>query len=176
MTKFWQNIVSAGFMTDANRLNVALSRVKKAMIIIGKLRDWNNNGFVKMQHSVGKRARFLIDLLRDVTARGLGEHVQKQILVFAHVDNLIADIKGAQRSLEALFDSLEQQLNVESSSSHGDVDSSGDMENISEWPMDEVNSIPTSDTVRNVFPAADTIATWASQSTRHINVYSIGQW
>ncbi|KAE8323687.1 hypothetical protein BDV39DRAFT_208520 [Aspergillus sergii] len=107
---------------------------------------------------------------------GHGEHVRKQTLVFAHVDHLIADIKGAQRSLEAFFDSLEQQLNVESFSSHDDADSSGDMEDISEWPMDEVNSIPRSDTVRNVFPAANTIATWTSQLTRHINVYSVGQW
>lgn len=41
--------------------------------------------------------------------------------------------------------------------------------------MDEVNNIPTSDTVRSVFPAADTIATWTSQSTRHINVYPFGR-
>ncbi|KAE8319882.1 hypothetical protein BDV41DRAFT_570802 [Aspergillus transmontanensis] len=97
---------------------------------------------------------------------GLGEHVRKQILVFAHVDNLIADITGAQRSLEALFDSLEQQLNIRAMAMLIAVETW----KISQWPMDEVNSIPTSDTVRNVFPAADNIATWTPQSTRHINV------
>ncbi|OGM48566.1 hypothetical protein ABOM_002485 [Aspergillus bombycis] len=69
MTKPSQNVASAGFMADTNRLNIVLSRAKKVMIIIGNLRDWNNNGIAKMKQSVGKRARFLIDLIRDVTAR-----------------------------------------------------------------------------------------------------------
>lgn len=61
---------------------------------------------------------------------GLGKYVRKQICVFAHVDNLIADIKGAQRNLEGLFDSLEHGLNMKPSPSHGDADSRGDMEDI----------------------------------------------
>lgn len=69
MTKPWQ-YASAGFMAEANRLSVTLGRAKKVMIIISKLRGWNNDGFVMMQRLVGKRARFLIDLSRDVTARG----------------------------------------------------------------------------------------------------------
>ncbi|KNG84684.1 hypothetical protein ANOM_006993 [Aspergillus nomiae NRRL 13137] len=48
MTKPSQNVASAGFMADANRLNIALSRAKKVMIIIGNLRDWNNDGIDKM--------------------------------------------------------------------------------------------------------------------------------
>ncbi|GAB1193628.1 hypothetical protein APSETT444_002849 [Aspergillus pseudonomiae] len=48
MTKPSQNVASAGFMADANRLNIAPSRAKKVMIIIGNLRDWNNDGIDKM--------------------------------------------------------------------------------------------------------------------------------
>lgn len=48
MTNPWQNVASAGLRADTNRLSVTLGCAKKAMIIIGKLRDWNNDGIVKV--------------------------------------------------------------------------------------------------------------------------------
>ncbi|KAF7160020.1 hypothetical protein CNMCM5623_005566 [Aspergillus felis] len=70
MTKPSRNPVSVGFVGDRNRLNIALSRAQKVLIIIGNLMVWNAEAAKAIQNSTGNRNRLLLDLLWDVTQKG----------------------------------------------------------------------------------------------------------
>ncbi|GIJ99308.1 hypothetical protein Aspvir_001438 [Aspergillus viridinutans] len=70
MTKPSEDVLSVGFVGNRNRLNVALSRAQKGLIIIGNLRTWNSEAIKEIVKSSGKRNKFLLDLLRDVTQKG----------------------------------------------------------------------------------------------------------
>ncbi|XHG07152.1 hypothetical protein AWENTII_010313 [Aspergillus wentii] len=59
--------LSTGFVADTGRMNVALSRGQKVVIIIGNLTVWNDSTIRQMQSH--KRNKFLIELLRDVRSR-----------------------------------------------------------------------------------------------------------
>ncbi|RHZ68274.1 DEAD/DEAH box helicase [Aspergillus thermomutatus] len=67
MTKPSRDVRSVGFVGDRNRLNVALSRAQKVLIIIGNLDTWNSEAIEDIRKSTGRRNKFLLDLLRDVT-------------------------------------------------------------------------------------------------------------
>ncbi|RHZ74961.1 hypothetical protein CDV55_109139 [Aspergillus turcosus] len=69
MTKPSRDATSVGFVGDRNRLNVALSRAQKVLIVIGNLLVWNSEATKQIQNTTGNRNRFLLDLLWDVTQK-----------------------------------------------------------------------------------------------------------
>lgn len=57
-----------GFLIDRNRMNVALSRAQKVMVIIGNLAIRNSDALQRLGQR--SRNRVLVRLLRDVTQKG----------------------------------------------------------------------------------------------------------
>jgi hypothetical protein len=58
---------AVGFAGDRNRLNVALNRAQKVLIITGTSRVWSSDVTKVIHDPTGKWNKFLLDLLRDVT-------------------------------------------------------------------------------------------------------------
>ncbi|PKY06173.1 P-loop containing nucleoside triphosphate hydrolase protein [Aspergillus campestris IBT 28561] len=69
MTKPSADARKVGFIADVNRLNVALSRAQKVLVIIGNLRTWNAQAIKELKANAHRRNRCLIGRLEDVTAR-----------------------------------------------------------------------------------------------------------
>ncbi|RDH36405.1 P-loop containing nucleoside triphosphate hydrolase protein [Aspergillus welwitschiae] len=69
LTKPSRDAASVGFIADQQRLNVALSRAREVLVIVGNLLVWNRETLDKIEKSLGKKARFLLNLLFDVSKR-----------------------------------------------------------------------------------------------------------
>ncbi|PKX98163.1 C-terminal helicase domain-containing protein [Aspergillus novofumigatus IBT 16806] len=69
MTKPSKDARSVGFVGDRSRLNVALSRAQKVLIVIGNLKVWDSHQIRLIHRTAGNRNKFLLDLLRDVTQK-----------------------------------------------------------------------------------------------------------
>jgi hypothetical protein len=60
--------LSLGFIADRQRLNVALSRAQKVLIVIGNLVAWDQPAIKKMRQ-MSRKNDFLASLLTDVTQK-----------------------------------------------------------------------------------------------------------
>lgn len=60
--------LNPGFLADKQRLNVALSGVKKVLVIIGNLHVWNQASLRSLMLQ-SKKNKSLVNLLKDVTAK-----------------------------------------------------------------------------------------------------------
>ncbi|GAA85870.1 hypothetical protein AKAW_03984 [Aspergillus luchuensis IFO 4308] len=70
LTKPSKNPVNVGFIADQQRLNVALSRAREVLVIVGNRFVWDKDALDKIKKSQGKTARFLLHLLNDTSRRG----------------------------------------------------------------------------------------------------------
>lgn len=68
MTKPSDRPLSVGFVADKQRLNVALSRAQKVLLIVGNLGVWNRTTIADIRRAT-KRNKLLADLLEDVTLK-----------------------------------------------------------------------------------------------------------
>lgn len=68
MTKPSENPLDVGFIGDRQRMNVALSRAQKVLIIIGNLKIWNKDKIAGIRRA-SKKNLLLADLLVDVTMK-----------------------------------------------------------------------------------------------------------
>ncbi|PYH29302.1 P-loop containing nucleoside triphosphate hydrolase protein [Aspergillus neoniger CBS 115656] len=70
LTKPSRNPVNVGFIADQQRLNVALSRAREVLVIVGNRFVWDRDALDKIKKSHGRTVRFLLHLLHDTSMRG----------------------------------------------------------------------------------------------------------